>query len=88
MDWHGFLCPVLFRRSLPRAHAANQAGKRTAQSLDKQHKTRAHKPRRQTDSLLDRPNGKAYEQAQDYAYRKQAYYQKQGITSTATLSLI
>jgi len=62
--------PVLFRRSLPRACAANQAGKRSAQSLANQHKAGAHKPHRQTDSLLDRPNGKPYEQAQDYAKRK------------------
>jgi len=62
-----FLCPILFRRSLPRAHAANQADKRSAQCFDNQHKAGAHKPRRQTDSLLDRPNGKAYEQTRDDA---------------------
>lgn len=64
-----FSCPVLFRRSLPRAYAINQADKGTAQSLAKQHKTGAHKPHLQTDSLLDRPNGKAYEQAHDNAKR-------------------
>jgi len=79
VKWIGaaFSCPVLFRCSLSRAHAANQAGKRTAQCLDKQHKTGAHKPRRQTDSLLDRPNGKAYEQAHDNAKRQKVYNQKQ-----------
>jgi len=85
-----FSCPVLFRCSLPRAHDANQADKRSAQCLDKQHKAGAHKPHGQTDSFLDHPNGKTYEQARDNAKRQKVYNQKQvnEFISLATLLII